>query len=117
MLPTELPSARQIRRLRLAAPLALLALLAAVLVATPTRAVPLPPGGTVATPGTTSFARPVLAGTVLQDVVQTFTITSPNGQQITGTLQTELSVRPRSARSISTTASRTIQNRRGRSSS
>ena len=114
MLPTELPSARQIRRLRLAAPLALLA---AVFAATPTRAVPLPPGGTVATPGTTSFARPVLAGTVLQDVVQTFTITGPNGQQITGTLQTELSVRPRSARSISTNASRTIQNRRGRSSS
>ena len=84
MLPTELPSARRIRRLRLAAPLALLA---AVFAATPARAVPLAPGSAVATPGTTSAARPVLAGTVLQDVVQTFTITDPNGRQIKGTIQ------------------------------
>ena len=84
MLPTELPSARRIRRLRLAAPLALLA---AVFAATPARAVPLAPGSAVATPGTTSAARPVLAGTVLQDVVQTFTITDPNGRKIKGTIQ------------------------------
>jgi len=51
-------------------------------------AVPLPLGGTVITPGTTSAARPELAGVVVYSNSQAFTIVNPGGTLIaTGTLQ------------------------------
>jgi hypothetical protein len=51
-------------------------------------AVPLPLGGTVSTPGTTSAARPELAGAVVYSNSQAFTIVNSGGTVIaTGTLQ------------------------------
>ncbi len=53
-------------------PLTAVATLALCAVAVPIRAVPIAPGGTVSTPGTTAAARPELVGTVLVDQIRPF---------------------------------------------
>ncbi|MBV9849170.1 MAG: hypothetical protein JO250_05720 [Armatimonadetes bacterium] len=55
--------------------------------ATPTSAVPLPPGATVALSGTTVAAHPSLAGVVLQDTLRPFTLTGGSAPPVTGTVQ------------------------------
>lgn len=50
-------------------------------------AVPLFPGGLVALSGTTVGAQPYLAGTVVEDLLQPFSFTLPDGEVISGNVQ------------------------------
>jgi hypothetical protein len=66
---------------------ALPALFCALVSSSSARAVPITAGSSAPLPGTTTAARPELAGTVIEDRIRSFSMTSTSGATIRGTFQ------------------------------